>query len=159
MKHARKLHVLALVFGWLFALAWGTFAMVVVVGGLAALELVLWRLDLAQPTGRRLLQLPPRRRQSATPYVDAVRQEILLSTARQREFDFTLRRRLERIAASRLTEHHGVDIHRDPRRARELLGDEAWELLDPARPVIRSDASGRVPQPRLVRIVDRLESL
>lgn len=74
-----------------------------------------------------------------------------------REFDLALRHRLSAAAAAVLADRHGVDLHAEPARARRLLGDDAWWLLDPARPV----AEGYVPfeRNRLERVVAAIEEL
>lgn len=41
---------------------------------------------------------------------------------------------LRRLAAARLQERHHLDLVEDREGARALLGAEAWEHLDPARP-------------------------
>ncbi len=74
-------------------------------------------------------------------------------------YDHGLRPLLSRLLESVLAERHRVDLSADPERARSVVGDDVWPLIDPSRP--RSFDS-RAPGPdlrTLTRIVDRLEQL
>ena len=51
-----------------------------------------------------------------------------------RHFDHATRPLLARIVATQLVERRGIDPSSDPAAARVALGDELWELVDPARP-------------------------
>ena len=64
---------------------------------------------------------------------------------------------LVEIAAARLKRRYGVDLDREPGRARELLGRSAWETVRPdARPP--ADRLGRGPSLASLRtVVDELE--
>lgn len=70
-------------------------------------------------------------------------------------FSTTLRPQLQRLFAARLAEAHGVDMHRSPQRARELVGPELWPWLDPGAGPPRPD----LPEPALRALLDRLEAL
>jgi hypothetical protein len=76
-----------------------------------------------------------------------------------REFDRTLRPRLERVMASRLRDAHGVRVEQRPERARDLVGEPAWRLLDPARPKEAARSMPGPTQAELTALVDRLEAL
>jgi hypothetical protein len=93
------------------------------------------------------------------PSYDAVRHAIAMGAHSRREFDFNMRRRLERVASTRLDVEHGVDLQRDPETARRVLGDDVFELLDPGRPISADRTGGGVRPDRLTRVVDRLERL
>lgn len=64
---------------------------------------------------------------------------------------------LAEIAAARLRRRYGVDLDREPARARELLGRSAWETVRPdADPP--ADRLGRGPSIASLRaVVDELE--
>ncbi|MFF4579642.1 hypothetical protein [Streptomyces sp. NPDC001389] len=66
-----------------------------------------------------------------------------------------MRPRLQRLFAARLAERHGVEMHRDPRRARELVGAELWPWIDPGAPTPRPTLA----EPVLRSLLDRLEAL
>jgi hypothetical protein len=77
----------------------------------------------------------------------------------QWHYDHGVRPLLVRLMASALAEHHRVDAAKDPARARQLVGDEVWPLVDPLRqPSLDSKAPGADLR-TLARIVDRLEQL
>lgn len=159
MTHMSRTHAVVFVLAWLVGFLFGPYAVVAIAAGLVTLELAVWRADLLQfPRSRR-----PRRGPVApagdVPSYDAVRHAIALGAHSAREFDFGMRRRLQRIAAVRLLEQHGVDLAGDPDRAAALLGPEAWPLLDPRRQESRERGHGGVDRRRLAGVVDRLESL
>jgi len=66
-----------------------------------------------------------------------------------------LSRRLRDFAAHRLLARHDVDLQREPERARELLGPEAWELVRPDA----ERATGPIDLRCLERAADALEEL
>lgn len=70
-------------------------------------------------------------------------------------FRTVMRPQLQRLFAARLAERHGVAMHRDPGRARALVGAELWPWIDPAAPAPRS----ALPGPVLRSLLDRLEAL
>lgn len=77
----------------------------------------------------------------------------------QWHYDHGLRPLLSRLFESVLAERHRVDLTADPERARSLVGDDIWPLIDPSRP---PSFDSRAPGPdlrTLTRIVDRLEQL
>jgi hypothetical protein len=68
-------------------------------------------------------------------------------------FDSRVRPLLAGLVAERLRQRHGVDVARDPDRARSILGEDLWTLMSPpARPTAPS------PQElgRLVTLIERL---
>ncbi|MEE4543781.1 hypothetical protein V2S66_17620 [Streptomyces sp. V4-01] len=70
-------------------------------------------------------------------------------------FGTTMRPQLQRLFAARLAEVHGVELHRDPRRAAALVGPDLWPWIDP---------QAGPPQPVLTEqvlrtLLDRLETL
>jgi hypothetical protein len=70
-----------------------------------------------------------------------------------------LRPILREIAAHRLWMRFGVDLDKEPERARELIGVNAWELVRPERPP-PSDRLAQGPSAaRLRTVVDELERL
>jgi hypothetical protein len=154
------LHLLLLAVGWLVALAWGTAGLVAAAAALLAVHVVVWRADLVQVAGwsrvRRLVRRDGRRRPAAPSY-SALGHAVQMGAHSKREFDLGLRRRLQHVASERLAAHHGVDLHRDPAAARDLLGATVWELLDPQRPVSGRREDDGVSLHRLAEVVERLE--
>jgi len=66
---------------------------------------------------------------------------------------------LRAAAAARLAAKHGVELERRPEVARELLGEETWDLIRPDRPEPEDRHAPGIPRPRLAAAIARLESL
>ena len=66
---------------------------------------------------------------------------------------------LQRLLAALLADRHHVDIGKDPRPAREQVGDDLWPFLDPARQASGDSRAPGVSLETLTKIVDRLEDL
>ncbi len=102
--------------------------------------------------------------------VDRIEDRLAWGGRAAHHFDGGVRPVLRSIAADRLRRRHGVDLARQPDRARDLLGDELWRLVAaqeaaghvgvpaPGTP----PGSGRTPPPtpaEMERLVRRLETL
>ena len=70
-----------------------------------------------------------------------------------------LRPILREIAAHRLWMRFGVDLDREPERARELIGLNAWELVRPERPPPGDRLAQGPSSSHLRTVVDELERL
>jgi hypothetical protein len=66
---------------------------------------------------------------------------------------------LREAAAARLASRHGVELELRPDAARELLGEDVWELLRPDRPEPEDRFARGVPRERVAAIIERVESL
>ncbi|MDP9444660.1 MAG: hypothetical protein M3P83_10080 [Actinomycetota bacterium] len=161
MKQLPRLHLLLLVTAWILGFLWGPAGFFVVGGWLLAGEVLLWRLDLVQQPHRRARWrgVPSTARLGALPSYDDIRHAIDMGAHSGREFDFVMRRRLQRIAAARLSARHGIDLHREPDRARATLGEPLWRLVDPRRPVSVDRAGHGVSVRDLAAHIHRLEQL
>jgi hypothetical protein len=89
----------------------------------------------------------------------AVDNEVPTSAHRLREFDHSLRPRLERAMSFRLLANHAIDCERDPERAKRAVGATVWRWLDPRRSVEQSRTLPGPSQAEIREIVDRLEAL
>jgi hypothetical protein len=89
----------------------------------------------------------------------AVDNEVPTSAHRLREFDHSLRPRLERAMSFRLLANHAIACERDPERAKRAVGTTVWRWLDPRRPVEQSRTLPGPSQAEIREIVDRLEAL
>ena len=156
----------------------GPFGLVVAADCLAGLGLIIALV--AVPRGGRELpaRRPPstrawprwalfrRRLNPATPVQTAdfpsytkISSDLGWAPVSQWHYDHGLRPLLVRLMTSALAEHHRVDAVKDPARARQLVGDEIWPLVDPLRqPSLDSKAPGADLR-TLARIVDRLEQI
>ena len=79
--------------------------------------------------------------------------------ARSSAFDLHARLRpaVAELATELLSGRRGIDLERDPVRARAVLGDDAWELVRPDRPVPTDRHAPGISDDELVRIVTALE--
>ena len=66
---------------------------------------------------------------------------------------------LREAAAARLASRHGIELERRPEAARELLGEETWELLRPDRPEPADRFDPGIPRERVAAAIERVESL
>ncbi len=85
--------------------------------------------------------------------------EIMLGSASAGLLHLRLLPLLRETAAARLAAGHNVDLERRPEAARLVLGDDAWELLRPARPEPVDRNAPGVPLKRLHTVIDTLEAL
>ncbi len=100
---------------------------------------------------------PDPRPASWTP-ADRVAARLSWGAASGRHFDRTTRPLLQRaLRAAAASRRLDVDRHRD--QVRQLLGETAWYLLDPARPPREDSFTGGVDRVVLEQVVDRLEEL
>jgi hypothetical protein len=127
-------------------------------GILCGLALLALRARLpARPTPR-----PPRRRparQQPFPTYQKIEEHLWLAAESPRLFDHGTRPLLTRTASVLLRDRAGVELTIDPARARALLGEEAWALVDPAH-VASDDSHGPgVELDRLETLLTRMEAL
>jgi hypothetical protein len=85
--------------------------------------------------------------------------ELVLGTSSAGHAHRRLLPLLRDAAAARLYAHHGVDLVRRPGRARELLGDETWELLRPDRPEPEDRNARGLPLAEVAAAIDRLDRI
>ena len=77
----------------------------------------------------------------------------------QWHYDHGIRPLFGRLLESVLAERHRVDLARDPARARDLVGEDIWPLVDPSQPSSFDSKAPGADLRTLTRIVDRLEQL
>jgi hypothetical protein len=85
--------------------------------------------------------------------------EVGLSVDAAFDLHVRLRPTMRMIASHRLAAKRGIDLDRQPDRAREVLGEEAWELVRPDRPTPEDRFARGIPLDRLRTIVDSLERI
>jgi hypothetical protein len=90
--------------------------------------------------------------------LDRIDRLVVLGGANEFDLHYRLRPLLRQIATERLYDLYGIDLDRDPERAKPLLGDELWEIVRPDREVGRRSWPG-LPPAKLAGHVARLEQL
>ncbi len=98
-----------------------------------------------------------RKRPPVPPQLQQVEWMVGFATATGTDADARLIPQLRELAAARLLHHHGVDLYRQPQEAAALLGAQAWQQLDPSRPLRQSSAGP--PVDTIEGIVDAVERL
>jgi hypothetical protein len=83
---------------------------------------------------------------------------VVLGCSSAFDLHYRLRPLLRELTAERLHASHGVDLDRQPDRARPLLGDELWSVVRADRQLDHRYGPG-LPTPELADIVERLEAL
>jgi hypothetical protein len=107
---------------------------------------------------------PPRRRRShdepyRLPELARVEREVTLAGVGAFDLHFRLRPTLREVAEHRLLSRHGVGLDEEPRRAQELLGGIAWDIVRPDRPVPEDRHAPGLERRQLREVVDALERL
>ena len=70
---------------------------------------------------------------------------------------YRLRPSVTGLAAELLSARRGIDLERDPERARAVLGDDAWEIVRPGRPQPEERHGAGIDEATLDRVVTALE--
>jgi hypothetical protein len=88
-----------------------------------------------------------------------IERELVLGIESAGHLHTRLRPVLREAAAARLAAKRQIDLEADPRAARDVLGDEAWELLRPDRPEPAARNAPGISRAKLRAIVDVLEDI
>jgi hypothetical protein len=110
----------------------------------------------ASPLDAALARMRPR--EAPLPEL-ALQRDVALSRAIEFHFHIRLRPVLREIAAHRLRSRYGVELDREPGRARELVPARAWEVVDPDRPMPEDRLAPGPTVQELSAVVDELERL
>lgn len=141
-------------------IAKGFAGLVVSLSVLAVLGLLTLALGVpAAPARRRRRRRPLASFDEPYPTFQHVSEQLSWAQVSPRHYDMVTRPLLVRLLASRLSDHHGIDLYRSPDRAREVVGDDLWWWLDPTRPSEGSSQPPGVDVRTLTRLVERLENL
>ena len=70
-----------------------------------------------------------------------------------------LQRAVREIAVHRLLVRHNVDLQREPDRARDILGQETWQLISPTETAEFKARLGSVSLTQLAAVTDALENV
>jgi hypothetical protein len=136
-----------------FELVLGAMAIAAIVAAVRALRPAAWE-------ARTPFEATREREQLAELPADLERIDRLLVLGTTNAFDAHHRVRplLRDLATERLHARHGVDLDSDPERARELLGEELWEVVKADRTLGHRSAPG-LPLEQASRLVDALEAV
>lgn len=129
--------------------------------GLAFLAL-LRIVSAAYPTGRSpfldsLAQAPLQMKRPAS--LARAEREVSMAGAAAFDVHFRLRPVLVDLAGDLLSSRRGIDLQRDPERARVALGEAAWELVRPDRPEPPERNDPGIDRHELDRVVTALEQV
>jgi hypothetical protein len=105
---------------------------------------------------------PPRRLPSFDepyPSFQAISEQLSWSQVSPRHYDLVTRPLLVRLMATRLADHHGIELAHSPDAARALLGDDLWWWVDPTRPAQSSSQPPGIDLGTLTRLVEAVERL
>jgi hypothetical protein len=108
---------------------------------------------LRQPSTAR-----PRPR-TRTPSLSRLEQLVALGIASAFELHRGLRPRLRALADGLLAHRSGISLDQAPRAAREVVGEETWELVRSDRPLPEDRLARGVPLEDLSRVVESLERI
>lgn len=110
------------------------FAYVLLLGALGLLTLVRQTQTSHSVAPDVLLPRPRREPTESLEQLVSLERRLSGATATALYLDHRLRPLVREVAAARLARHHGIDLDRQPERARALLGEgHAWELVRPER--------------------------
>jgi hypothetical protein len=118
------------------------------------------RLAFPSPRGTVPTVLAPRPAGYAHPEsLSVMEDDVALAQAGGFDVHFRLRPRLREIAAAGLAVQSGIDLDRQPERAREKLSPETWELVRPERPRPEREETVGIDTASLAAVVDELERI
>ncbi|MGH3198542.1 MAG: hypothetical protein ACRDNT_22085 [Streptosporangiaceae bacterium] len=111
------------------------------------------------PRFERLLAAPPRRAEPVG-QLETIRRVLAAAGWSQAELYYRLAPMIREIAAARLSRRHGVDLDRQPERARALIGaGRVWELVRPGRERADNWRTGGWSRQELEELLDELEGI
>jgi hypothetical protein len=126
----------------------------------AAIVVLLLALRRAYPRETLLREAAKRRPTSVRPSsLERVENEAMLGVASSFDLHYKLVPRLRELAEGLLYSRRAVSMSARPDAARIILGDEAWALLRPDRPVPEDRLAKGSDPSELGRVVDALEAV
>jgi hypothetical protein len=89
-----------------------------------------------------------------------IARQLTLSSSSELDLHYHLRPIVREIASARLTRRHGIDLDREPERAKKLIGGgRVWELVRPDREPPEDRAARGWSKADLERLMHELEEL
>jgi hypothetical protein len=102
---------------------------------------------------------PGDRERRPPPSLARLEQLAALGVASSFDLQYRLAPQLRAITAGLLAARRRIDLDAEPESARQVVGDETWELVRPGRPVPDDRLSRGVSPAQLTRVVDSLERI
>ncbi len=133
--------------------------LVVLAGGLLVL---VGSIRSARPAPPSLFDAALERRPAAPaafPALARLGREISMATGSAYDLHFRLRPTLREVTAGLLLVRRGIDLDAQRERAREVLGEETWELVRADRPTPADRRGPGIAPDALARVVAGLERL
>jgi hypothetical protein len=137
-------------------------AYVLAVTAIALLHLVRSFRDGSEPGAAHPFEQALRRDEPAaprSPELLRMERDLVLGEAEADHAHRRLLPLLRAVASARLAARHGLQLERQPAKARALLGEDVWELLRPDRPAPKDRDDPGVPRKQIAAAIERLESL
>jgi hypothetical protein len=97
------------------------------------------------------------RRPQRLPELERLEREVELGGASAYDLHYRLRPTLRELAGGLLAARRGIDLDREPDRARAVLGEEVWELVRAGREPPDDRRAPGLPPEGLARVVSTLE--
>lgn len=108
---------------------WALFVCLLLLGG-AALVVLVWRTGRAIPAVGEIFWQPSPATPQRIPQLEEIRQELETALALGSDARGELGARLRIVATARLAERRGIELDRQPERARAAIDDElTWRLI------------------------------
>jgi hypothetical protein len=85
--------------------------------------------------------------------------EVTMAGASAFDLHARLRPTIQALAADMLASRRGIDLARDPERARAVLGDDVWDIVRPDRPAPSVRHAAGIDDATLGRVVTALEAI
>jgi hypothetical protein len=91
--------------------------------------------------------------------LDRLERDVVLATGSELEQHVRISPLLRDVVEDRLWRSRGIELEQNPDRAREILGDELYELVKPGRPDPNARYFHGLDLKELNRVLDRIEAL
>lgn len=104
----------------------------------------------------------PRRDEGPTHHIvelDRLERDVVLATGSELEQHVRIKPLLRDVVEHRLWRSRGIELERSPERAREILGDELYELVRPGRPDPNARYFRGLDLKRLSSVLDEIEAI
>jgi hypothetical protein len=117
-------------------------------------------LRVALPRAPRFERLLTARRERAPRLgqLDAIERRLMLAETSPLDLHFRLRPLVREIVAARLSRRYGLDLDREPQRARALVGARTWELVRPERLPSDERSARGWSKVELAELLDEMEA-